>query len=159
MAVETELAAESAQADEVRALRRGAGAFLLPRDVVFVQGEDAESYLQGQLSQDVVALTIGQSADSLLLEPDGKLSALLRVTRIDPQGFVLEVDGGYGDAVTRLVIVRSDRTAKFRTGLQGREKIRIYLSSSNPFDRICQGKTVAGLYEHRHIREGPTLPL
>jgi folate-binding protein YgfZ len=101
MAVETELAAESAQADEVRALRRGAGAFLLPRDVVFVQGEDAESYLQGQLSQDVVALTIGQSADSLLLEPDGKLSALLRVTRIDPQGFVLEVDGGYGDAVTR----------------------------------------------------------
>ena len=100
MTIEVDQAAvESAEADQVQALRRGAGAFTLPRDVVFVQGEDAESYLQGQLSQDVVALAIGQSADSLLLEPDGKLSALLRVTRVDPQGFVLEVDGGYGDAV------------------------------------------------------------
>ena len=64
-----------------------------------VRGPDAESYLQGQLSQDVAALAVGASADSLLLEPDGKLSALLRVTRTDGQGFVLDVDRGYGDAV------------------------------------------------------------
>ena len=62
-------------------------------------GPDAEDYLQGQLSQDVAALAVGASADSLLLEPDGKLSALLRVTRTDGQGFVLDVDRGYGDAV------------------------------------------------------------
>ncbi len=64
-----------------------------------VRGPDAESYLQGQLSQDVAALAVGASADSLLLEPDGKLSALLRVTRTDGQGFVLDVDRGYGEAV------------------------------------------------------------
>ena len=71
----------------------------VPRDVVAVRGPDAEAYLQGQLSQDVEALSVGASADALLLEPDGKLSALLRVTRTDGQGFVLDVDGGYGQAV------------------------------------------------------------
>jgi tRNA-modifying protein YgfZ len=84
---------------ETTALRQGAGAFRAGRDVVAVRGADAESYLQGQLSQDVAALAVGASADALLLEPDGKLSALLRVTRTDGQGFVLDVDGGYGEAV------------------------------------------------------------
>ena len=64
-----------------------------------MRGADAESYLQGQLSQDVDALAVGASADSLLLQPDGKLSALLRVTRVDGQGFVLDIDAGFGDAV------------------------------------------------------------
>jgi folate-binding protein YgfZ len=85
--------------DETSALRTGAGAFHPPRDVVAVRGPDAEEYLQGQLSQDVAALAVGGSADSLLLEPDGKLSALLRVTRLDGQDFLLDVEGGYGDAV------------------------------------------------------------
>ena len=84
---------------ETAALRRGAGAFRPARDVLAVRGPEAEAYLQGQLSQDVSALAVGESSDSLLLEPDGKLSALLRVTRTDAQGFVLDVDGGYGDAV------------------------------------------------------------
>ena len=84
---------------ETAALRRGAGAFRPARDVLAVRGPEAEPYLQGQLSQDVSALAVGASSDSLLLEPDGKLSALLRVTRTDAQGYVLDVDGGYGEAV------------------------------------------------------------
>jgi folate-binding protein YgfZ len=84
---------------ETEALRSGAGAFRAGRDMLAVRGTDAEAYLQGQLSQDVSALAVGASADSLLLEPDGKLSALLRVTRTDGQGFVLDVDRGYGEAV------------------------------------------------------------
>ena len=91
--------AASALQVETEALRHGAGAFRAGRDVLAVRGPDAESYLQGQLSQDVAALAVGASADSLLLEPDGKLSALLRVTRTDGQGFVLDVDRGYGEAV------------------------------------------------------------
>jgi len=86
-------------ATETAALRTGAGAFAPFRDVISVQGVDAEAYLQGQVSQDIVALAVGESADSLLLQPDGKLAALLRVTRTDAQGFVLDVDGGFGDAV------------------------------------------------------------
>jgi folate-binding protein YgfZ len=84
---------------DTAALRSGTGAFRSPRDVLAVRGPDAEEYLQGQLSQDVTGLAVGATADSLLLEPDGKLSALLRVTRTDGQGFVLDVDAGYGDAV------------------------------------------------------------
>ena len=90
-------------AAETTALRQGAGAFRSARDMVAVHGPDAEAYLQGQLSQDVEALVVGAPADALLLEPDGKLSALLRVTRTDGQGFVLDVEGGFGPAVsTRL---------------------------------------------------------
>ena len=84
---------------ETEALRRGAGAFRASRDVLAVRGVDAEAYLQGQLSQDVAVLSVGATTDSLLLEPDGKLAALVRVTRTDGQGFVLDVDVGYGDAV------------------------------------------------------------
>ena len=85
--------------EETQALRFGAGAFRAPRDVLAVRGPDAETYLQGQLSQDVAALVVGASTDALLLEPDGKLTALLRVTRTDGQGFVLDLDAGFGDAV------------------------------------------------------------
>jgi len=85
--------------EETEALRRGAGAFRASRDVLAVRGPDAEAYLQGQLSQDVAALAVGATADALLLEPDGKLSALVRVTRTDGQGFVLDLEAGFGDAV------------------------------------------------------------
>jgi folate-binding protein YgfZ len=84
---------------DTAALRTGAGAFRSGRDVLAVRGPDAAEYLQGQLSQDVTGLAVGAAADSLLLEPDGKLSALLRITRTDGQGFVLDLDAGYGDAV------------------------------------------------------------
>jgi len=84
---------------ETDALRHGAGAFRVPRDVLSVRGAGAPSYLQGQLSQDVETLALGSSADSLLLEPDGKLCALLRVTRTGEVEFVLDVDAGFGEAV------------------------------------------------------------
>ena len=86
-------------ADQIAALRHTAGALVLGRDVFAVRGDDAEAYLQGQLSQDIVALAVGASADSLLLQPDGKLTALLRVTRVDAQGFVLDTDAGFGDTM------------------------------------------------------------
>ncbi|HEY3842923.1 MAG TPA: glycine cleavage T C-terminal barrel domain-containing protein [Acidimicrobiales bacterium] len=81
------------------ALRRGAGAFLLPREAFSVHGDDAGAYLQGQLSQDIDALAVGGSADTLLLQPDGKLTALLRITRVEAAGYVLDVDAGFGDLV------------------------------------------------------------
>ncbi len=86
-------------AAQVAALRHGAGAYLLPRDVFSVRGDDATAYLQGQLSQDIAALAVGASADSLLLQPDGKLTALLRVTRVDANGYVLDTDAGFGDTM------------------------------------------------------------
>ena len=81
------------------ALRGDGGAVRLPRDVVRVHGPDALSFLQGQLSQDVEALADGGSAWSLLLQPQGKVDALVRVTRLAADDHLLDVDGGYGDRV------------------------------------------------------------
>ena len=81
------------------ALRREAGAVWLPRDFVLVRGPDAVAYLQGQLSQDVAALAPGSSADSLLLQPQGKVDALVRLTRTAGDEVVVDVDGGFGEAV------------------------------------------------------------
>ncbi len=80
------------------ALRREVGAVELPRDVLRVAGPDAFSFLQGQLSQDV-NLPIGGSAWSLLLQPQGKVVALLRVVREGDESFLLDTDGGWGGAV------------------------------------------------------------
>jgi folate-binding protein YgfZ len=94
-------------AAEYESLRRGRGAYRLPRAVVAVSGPDAPAYLQGQCSQDVEHLAAGQAADALLLAPDGKLVALVRVTRVGPEAFVLDLDAGFADAVV-------DRLARFK---------------------------------------------
>lgn len=76
---------------------------LVDRDVVRAGGRDAATFLQGQLSQDVAGLAPGASSYSLLLQPQGKVDAWLRVTRLDAETFLLDVDRGWGDAiVTRL---------------------------------------------------------
>ncbi|MFN2607813.1 MAG: folate-binding protein YgfZ [Acidimicrobiales bacterium] len=81
------------------ALHTSAAAVDLPRDAVAATGPDAERFLQGQLSQDVAAIPAGGSAWALLLQPQGKVVALLRVTRRAGDDFVLDTDGGWGSAV------------------------------------------------------------
>lgn len=75
----------------------------LDRDVVAVSGPESGTFLQGQLSQDLLALGAGQSAWSWLLAPTGKVDALVRVTRLGDDEWLLDTDSGWGDAVlTRL---------------------------------------------------------
>lgn len=73
--------------------------FIGERDVLRVSGGDAESYLQGQVSQDVAALALGQSAWSLILQPQGKVDAWFRITRVAADGFLLDVDPGFGETL------------------------------------------------------------
>ncbi len=80
-------------------LRHGVGVVTVARDVVRVAGPDAVEYLQGQCSQDVAALGTGVSADALLLTPQGKLDAMVRVTRAGDDEFYVDVDAGYGTSV------------------------------------------------------------
>lgn len=82
-----------------RALRDGVGAVWVPRDVLRIEGPEAEAWLQGQLSQDVAALGVGEARWSFLLQPTGKVDALLRIARTDGATFVVDTDGGWGDAV------------------------------------------------------------
>jgi len=69
------------------------------RDVVTLAGPDTVAFLQGQLSQDVAALDVGDTASSFLLQPTGKVDAWLRVDRAAPETVRLDVDPGSGAAV------------------------------------------------------------
>ena len=80
-------------------IRTDVGAVWLERDAVRVEGRDALDFLDGQLSQDLKALAVGAAADALLLQPQGKVVALLRTVRLSDAEFVLETDAGFGDAV------------------------------------------------------------
>jgi len=105
--------------EDYRALRHGLGARRLDRDVLSVSGPDAFDYLQGQCSQDLAGLVVGRSVDSLVLEPDGKLCALVRVARIAEDNFMIDVEGGFGDVVAQ-------RLSRFRL----RSKVTIEATSA-----------------------------
>jgi tRNA-modifying protein YgfZ len=88
-------------------LRHGVGGLILPRDMLAVSGPDAVEYLQGQCSQDVATLADGESADALLLSPQGKVDASIRVTRTGGDAFLIDTDAGFGEvAQTRLLRFR-----------------------------------------------------
>lgn len=88
-------------------MRSGAGGVLMDRDVVLVGGADASGYLQGQISQDVESVAAGESAWSLILQPQGRIDAWFRLTRFGSDEFFLDVDAGHG---ARLV----ERLERFR---------------------------------------------
>ena len=74
-----------------------------PRDVVVVEGPDALSYLQSQVSQDLRELPIGESTWTLVLEPTGKIASLARATRTAEHRIELDTDAGFGaDLLARL---------------------------------------------------------
>ena len=85
------------------AMREEAGAVLGERDVLRASGPDAQSYLDGQLSQDIAAMAAGKSAWSFILQPTGKVDAYCRVFCASEKEFYLEVPRGCGeDALARL---------------------------------------------------------
>ena len=81
---------DAALAGDYAALRTGYGALRSVRGAVIVSGPEAAEYLQGQCSQDVATMAVGSAVDALLLEPDGKLCALVRVLRTTADRFVLD---------------------------------------------------------------------
>jgi tRNA-modifying protein YgfZ len=84
---------------EYEALHNGIGAVWLPRDVVRVQGVDAPAFLQTQLSQNLEPLTVGETTWSWILQPHGKVDALVRVTRVASGEFLLDTDRRFGNVV------------------------------------------------------------
>jgi folate-binding protein YgfZ len=80
-------------------LREGACAVRMTRDVVLVQGPDARSWLQGQVSQDLQALAVGQSAETLLLSPQGKVDGYCRLTMLADEVALLDTETGQGEVV------------------------------------------------------------
>jgi folate-binding protein YgfZ len=90
------------------ALRRDVAATRVHREVVRAFGPDAATFLQGQLSADVAGLRAGEWVWSLLLDPQGKLVARVRVWgRAGEHELLLDVGDGAGQAVL-------DRLNRFR---------------------------------------------
>ena len=73
--------------------------FRISRGFLCVQGDDAESYLQSQLSNQIAGLPVRASRWSLVLEPTGKLIAVVRVTRFEDTVFVLDTEPQCVEAV------------------------------------------------------------
>lgn len=71
----------------------------IAREVIIVQGDDAQVFLHSQLANDIASLKVGSSIHSLLLEPTGHVSALLRVVRHEDTVFTLDLDAGFADDV------------------------------------------------------------
>ena len=70
--------------------------------VIRATGPDAVSFLQGQLSQDVDSLAIGERSWTFLLEPQGKVVAFLRVERTADDAVELATDAPSADVIQRL---------------------------------------------------------
>jgi folate-binding protein YgfZ len=64
--------------------------------VFAVTGADAGKYLHSQLSNDIASLPVGGSRYSFVLEPMGKVIALVRVTRTDEETFILDSENVEG---------------------------------------------------------------
>jgi folate-binding protein YgfZ len=70
-----------------------------PRAFVRVFGPHAGEYLQRMLSNDVLALRVGESCDALLLTPKARVIATLRVLRRGEDDYLLLTEPHLGDLV------------------------------------------------------------
>lgn len=66
------------------------------RDVVTLRGPETLGYLQGQLSQDVTTLDVGDVALSFVLQPTGKVDTWVRLDRAGVEDVRLDTDPGAG---------------------------------------------------------------
>lgn len=120
---------EPVTAAEVATLAAG-GAVVTGRDVVTVTGPDAAAYLQGQVSQDVDALDVGEGAWTFVLSPQGKVDVWGRLSRPGETEFALDLDPGHGpaarDRLTRFLL-RTDATVELTTwpmvAVRGRDDV------------------------------------
>ena len=70
------------------------GPFRVDRGYVEVFGPDAEDFLERMLSNEVTNLEVGAARPALLLTPQGRIIAPLRVVRTSPETFVLVTEAG-----------------------------------------------------------------
>jgi folate-binding protein YgfZ len=92
------------------------------RDEILVTGVDARKFLHSQLANDIASLTIGESRYSLLLEPTGKITSLVRVRCISEENFILDTESGLAE-------ITSSRLLRFKI----RIKCEIVTSSQGYF--------------------------
>lgn len=106
------------------------------RDHVIVEGPDALSYLHSQVAQDLRQLDVGAVAWTLVLEPNGKVESLARVTRTADDRFDFDTDAGFGDALAA-------RLNRFKIRVQADISV-VPAASSEPSDQHEAARVAAG---------------
>jgi tRNA-modifying protein YgfZ len=84
--------------ETTEAVANGVVASVSERAVISVAGPDARSYLQGQISQDLLSLGAGESVEALVLTPQGKLDAYVRAGLCADDELVIDLEPAYGEA-------------------------------------------------------------
>ncbi|HEY2477607.1 MAG TPA: folate-binding protein [Solirubrobacterales bacterium] len=95
MAVTVELDAQ------YRQLREECGLLVRERGAIDVVGPDGAEYLQGQLTNDVEALAVGEGQYAALLDRKGHMQADLRVLRVGDEAILLDTETATKDAALR----------------------------------------------------------
>ncbi len=119
------------------------------RDVVVVEGADAQSYLHSQVSQDLNGMEVGEQRWTFVLEPTGKIDGLARVTRAGDERFELDTDAGFGESllarIDRFKIrVAADTSMADQVGEPADEAERIALGWPRLGAEIVPGETIPG---------------
>jgi folate-binding protein YgfZ len=87
---------------QYRELREGAGLLeRTERATLEVRGPDAAEFLQGQVTNDVVALDSGRGCYAAMLNPKGRIAADMRIVRAAPERFLLDTEATARDVVLR----------------------------------------------------------
>jgi folate-binding protein YgfZ len=87
---------------QYRALREEAGYLWRSRSALLVKGPDAAEYLQGQLTNDIEALSPGRGCYAALLDRKGHLVSDMRVLRLESTGAIwLDLEQGPAQAVLK----------------------------------------------------------
>lgn len=84
-------------------MNAGATALAGTCDLVWVEGPDADRFLQGLLTNDVTGLSVGASCRALLLDNTGHINADMRVVRGGPQDFTLVTGSGHAERLVALL--------------------------------------------------------
>ena len=127
-------------------------------DIVILEGPDAASYLQGQITQDVRPLTIGDTTWTFVLEPNGRVQSLARLARTGDERYELTVDGGFGAPLR-------DRLARFKLRVKAELSLvegapDVVLDAAAPPTDDVAARVAAGWPTMgREIEPGETIPV
>jgi folate-binding protein YgfZ len=124
---------------------------LSDRGSVRVVGPDARSFLESLASQDLTVLADGEGAHSLLLQPQGKLTADFRVLQIGAEELWLDADVGVG-ALLAAGLNRFKIRVKVEVVDVTAENARITVKGPNAAARVADALGVeAPERQHSHV--------
>jgi folate-binding protein YgfZ len=117
----------------------------IERTCIEAVGRDASTYLHSQLSNDIQSMTVGQSLRSFILEPTGKIVALVRVTRLRDDAFLLDMDSVPG--LDDIVLARLNKF-KIRVDVNFVVSERTCIAIRSLDDRVIQDSIRESLVEN-----------